>query len=158
MPAPKPKPGPKFKGKKLQGKINARMKRLDKSQKTATKLMGVGFGTTAAFDPHIGIPIAAVGVGFGLHEAVGRNALRRKLLKHPKAAALMAQRFKGTEYEAFFRDIANKAKPLKENKSAGWKIAQARKKDRTKKKRRPSVAPGKFRTPGRAQAELKGKK
>ncbi len=86
------------------------MKSYGRSQKTATKLIGIGVGTAAAFDPHIGVPIGAVGVAFGLREALGRNALRRKLLKHPKTAALMAQEFMGTEHEAFFRKTAETAK------------------------------------------------
>jgi hypothetical protein len=154
MPAPKPK----FKGKRLGNSVRAKMKSIGRSQKKAKKLIGVGLGATAAFDPHIGIPIAAVGVGFGLHEAVSRNALKRRLLKKPRAAGLMAKKFKGTEHEAFFRDIANKAAQRREKKSENWKVAQAKSKNRTKRKLGSSTISGKFRTPSNTQAKSKIKK
>ena len=158
MPAPKPKsaPRPRFKGKKLKGRINARMKSLDRSQKKAKKWIGIGTGTAAAFDPHIGVPIGAVGVAFGLHEAVGRAALSRKLIKHPKAAALMAKEYMGTEYETFFKKTAEKAAKRREKELAKWKADQTNGKGRTRRKRRVlKASPGKFRIPSDARAKSK---
>ena len=124
MPSPKPKPRPKFTGKRLGNAVRARMKGLDRSHKKIKRLVGIGTGVTAAFDPHIGIPIAAAGIGFALHESLGRSALRKKLLKKPRAAGQMAKKFKGTEHESFFAKIAEDAK----RKAAHAKVKKVAKK------------------------------
>lgn len=161
MPAPKPKakpaPKPRFRGKSLKRKIDGRMQIIDARQKKATKLIGIGIGTAAAFDPHIGVPIGLAGIGVGLSEAMSRNSLRRKLLAHPRTAALMAQEFKGTKHQAFFSDIAIKAKKRREKKLAKWKAVPVEK-GPAKRKTRLKTVLGKFRAPKGARTKLKVKK
>ena len=107
----------KISGKKrLKRKVKARMQGIDIDQKKAKKLMGTGIAVGAAFDPVIGVPIGAAGVGFALNEAIHRSALKKRLLKKPKTAAMLAKEFKGTKHAGFFQKIAKKAKKRAELK------------------------------------------
>jgi len=110
---PKKKP---FEGKKLHKKIKGRFDYLESKKGKINRSIGVGVGVSAAFDPILGIPLAVPGVVGMIKDASTRGAIRKRLLKKPRAARLMAKKFQGTEHNQFFAEIVKKIEKEKKKR------------------------------------------
>lgn len=105
----------------------------------AFKFIKAGIVVAAAMDPNPGIVIAAPGIGLALGANISETALKRKLLKNPKAARMLAKEFANTKYAKFFERIAinaeARAKRLR-NRKQMKALAYSMKVTKKKKRRR----------------------
>lgn len=99
----------------LTGK-NALVKRVMEKKAASTKkmvksikIMGAGFAVAGFGSEHLGILISAIGLGPAAHGFITQAALEKRLLKKPRAAAMLAERFKGTGHEKYFKALAKEA-------------------------------------------------
>ena len=119
-------PKKKFEGNRVHRKLKGQLDGLESQRIKARSSLGLGVGVSAAFDPILGIPLAAPGLLGMARDATTRNAIKERLVKKPRAARLMAKKFEGTKHELFFMKIAEKAEKSKQKKKqASQKKGQA---------------------------------
>ncbi len=90
--------------KRFAGRAESALDSMDWRARSGKRFITAGI-MASVIDPPIGIPIAVPGIALALGETIGKGSFRKHLLKKPKAAMLLAKKFRGTKHEAFFEEI-----------------------------------------------------